>query len=78
MRNNASRNPDNTFVWQKLLENAERIGKWTEQQRKDHFFALVQQEFSEGRRWYREIIKLLIIDEEARKNFIELLNIRLI
>lgn len=76
MHGNASRRPDETFVWRELLENAQRIDKWTEEQRKDQFFSLIQREFTEGRRWYREVIKLLLLDTEARKNFIQLLNIR--
>jgi len=78
MINNTSNPPNNTFIWQELLENAQRIDQWTEKQRKDFFFALVQQEFSEGRKWHREIIKLLIVNVEARKNFIQLLRIKLI
>ena len=76
MRNNASHGPDNTFVWRELLENAQKIDKWTEEERKSYLFTLLRREFKEGRRWYREIVKVLILNREARQNFIQLLEIK--
>jgi hypothetical protein len=57
-------------LWQELFQIAKEIDNWTDKQRKNYLYEVIQREFSEGKIWRRQMIKLLIVNPEKRKDFI--------
>jgi hypothetical protein len=59
-------------LWQELIQIAKEIDNWADKQRKTYLYEVTQREFSEGKTWRRQMIKLLIVNPEKRKEFLEL------
>ena len=54
-----------------IISLAETIDSWSLQERKDYLFNLVQRELKDDQIAYRTIMKMMLVDDSGRKEFLK-------